>query len=399
MAPPYPAILLGGPPHAGKSTLIYRLSAALSRIGVVHYVMRASPDGEGNWTAEGTTGVVRILRERAKQPWSGTFTSAVARDVARRHLPLLIDAGGKPSPEISQVMARCTHVLLLAANLQALPLWRDMVASHGLPLIAELHSVLSGPQVVKDAGPVLRGVISGLSPLDSSDGPCFDALVQRLAQICTYDGETLFRSHRAMLHDIDLVLHVERPIHPLPAHDPYVRRWQVGELPTLLANLPTDEPLAIYGRGPAWLIAALAALSPQQPFAIFDVRLGWVRPPDLAFGNRPTADLIDWRIITPAPGIYQIGLRVSGGYFDYADVPDITLPIIPSDAGVIIDGKLPNWIFAAIIRRYVDCAWVALREPRSDGAVIVASRLAGYVIGTHVPCIQEPFDHDSVAVN
>src|SRR5436305_1318113 len=43
-----PAILVGGPPHAGKSVLFYRLTQALRARGLDHHAIRACPDGEGN---------------------------------------------------------------------------------------------------------------------------------------------------------------------------------------------------------------------------------------------------------------------------------------------------------------------------------------------------------------
>jgi len=54
-----PAILIGGPPHAGKSVLTYNLTIALRKLDVPHYVFRASPDGEGDWSFEGDLDTVR----------------------------------------------------------------------------------------------------------------------------------------------------------------------------------------------------------------------------------------------------------------------------------------------------------------------------------------------------
>ena len=47
-----PAVLIGGPPHSGKSVLIYSLSQALRARGVAHYALRACPDGEGDFSNE-----------------------------------------------------------------------------------------------------------------------------------------------------------------------------------------------------------------------------------------------------------------------------------------------------------------------------------------------------------
>ena len=41
----FPAVMIGGPPHSGKSVLAYSLTQALRARGVAHYVLRAYPDG------------------------------------------------------------------------------------------------------------------------------------------------------------------------------------------------------------------------------------------------------------------------------------------------------------------------------------------------------------------
>src|SRR5579884_757693 len=48
-----PAVLVGGPPHAGKSVLFYQLTQALRERGIAHFAIRACPDGEGDWFHEG----------------------------------------------------------------------------------------------------------------------------------------------------------------------------------------------------------------------------------------------------------------------------------------------------------------------------------------------------------
>src|SRR6266487_3552700 len=48
-----PAILIGGPPNAGKSILIYNLKQELLRREIPHYWLHANPDIEGDWFFEG----------------------------------------------------------------------------------------------------------------------------------------------------------------------------------------------------------------------------------------------------------------------------------------------------------------------------------------------------------
>ncbi len=67
---PLPAILIGGPPNAGKSVLLYNLTQALYERGVRHHILRACPDGEGNYFQEGHPVTVSSLRESNKRAWS-----------------------------------------------------------------------------------------------------------------------------------------------------------------------------------------------------------------------------------------------------------------------------------------------------------------------------------------
>ena len=56
--------------------------------------------------------------------------------------------------------------------------------------------------------------------------------------------------------------------------------WGPAHLPRLRELIPPAEPLALYGPGPVWLYAALAAHAAPSPFYLFDARhYGWMAPP------------------------------------------------------------------------------------------------------------------------
>lgn len=370
MAPLFPAIFLGGPPHSGKSTLTDRLSQALRQRDIAHYALRASPDGEGDWSSTAPQALVAELRNRAKSAWTPDFATLVSRDVADRHLPLLVDAGGKVSPESAQIAANCTHALLLAANPADLPPWREMVAQQGLVLLAELQSVLQGTDAIFAAGPLLRGQITGLARGLASDGICFATLLDRVASICAYDPNQLYRAHLA-LTELELVIHVERAIHPLPPH-PATNPWYPAELAPLLASLPADEPLGIYGRGPVWVYAALAAFSAPTP-QVFDVRQGWVLPPSLVLVDQSDPTRLRWDAVIAHPNYTHLRLSIPDGYLDYRTASDLPVPQVAADQGVVLDGRLPNWLWAALARTYTEAAWIAIYQPQLHHAVVVWS--------------------------
>lgn len=363
-----PAVFIGGPPHSGKSILSARLTRALRLRQIEHYLLRASPDGEGSWLYSTETARAAELRQRAKTDWTTWLSARLAQDVTNRQLPLLVDGGGKITDEVRAIAERCTHAIVIAAQPAACEEWAAFVASCGLAPIALLQSVIDGIDTSIQANGVLRGTITGLTNDRRSDGPTFHALLDALTERFDRPPESLFATHAAAT-DIDLVLHIERPIFPLPAHGPD-RPWLVAELPTLLANVPAGVPLAIYGVGPIWLLAALACHAAPERCALFDARSGWVETLTLRPGAPGDATLL--RIDpTLTDAAVRLHIDIPGSYFAVERLPDLALPALPPARGVIIDGKLPTWLAATIARSYAAHPWVALYQPPLQQGIII----------------------------
>lgn len=386
MALRYPAIFIGGPPGSGKSWLIMNLSKVLRERGVKHYMLRAHPDGEGNWRYEAPPPVAEGMRRLVKGDWTPAFAAAISQDVERRHLPLLVDTGGKASAETRLILSHCTAAVLLGREYEQLEPWRALVAEQAIPLLAELRSVRDEAPAVDDAGATLRGSIDGLGPELTPSGECFTLLVERLDALCRLDPAVLRRRHRA-LTELELI-DLEGPIGALPAHTPSGRRWALDELPTLLAGLAPGAPLALYGVGPTWLYGALAVHSSPAPLELFQAALAWVTPPPLAIGGAP--DPARLRVEQHAHGsdVTRIQLTIIGNYLDYAGclATPLAVPAAPPETAVVLDGKLPLWLYAALCRAYAGAPWLAIREPRGAQlqAVVIASRSAAHPVGAMV---------------
>ncbi len=383
----FPAILVGGPPHSGKSVLVYRLTQALRKRKVDHYVLRACPDGEGDWSQEASPETVRVLR--AKMPFTPEFVQAMCLDLQRRHLPLLVDMGGRPTPEQEAILEHCTHAILLGPDAQALAWWRERAERYSLVILAELHSSLTEPETLWDPGPPLRGRIHGLerhrrAPGSPQEAPVFWDLVERVAslfQAVAQDARKLhLRSAPAELTvDLDRLLHTWRP--------GAASRWQPSDLPAFQSYLPRGEPLALYGRGPLWLFAAGAAHIFPAPFYQFDPRLGWVEA--LPLTPAPDRDLeartdLLWQV-TEGPTWTHMTLHLPHSYIDYAQLRDAKLPRLPTGHGTILSGKLPLWIYTGLVRAYHDLPWIAVAYPPQEVAVVVHSQDPAHPVGHTLP--------------
>lgn len=375
---------MGGPPHSGKSVLIYSLSQALRGRGVEHYALRACPDGEGDWSNEAPPPRVQELRIKGR--WTPQWVAWISRDIQRRHLPLLVDVGGRPTPEQAAMFGLCTHAVLLTPDPAARAWWTELVQRHGLPIVADLTSDLHGENRLDSAAPVVRGVLAGLERHHTATGPAFDALVERLAEVLAYDKAALRRRHLAAAPEaFELVIDLDRLAHTLRVPQEGERSiWAPEYLPTLLDYLPAGQPLAIYGRAPVWVYAALARLAWPGRFANWDVRLGWVEPQPLPTAAEPPAGPVQW-VVQAAGDAVRVKVELPEHYLDITQLPEVTAPRLPQGVGMILDGKLPNWLFASLAQTYAAAPWLAVRSPQLDGCVVVHAQAPEPATGNLLP--------------
>jgi CRISPR-associated protein Csx3 len=374
-----PAILIGGPPHSGKSVLTYLLTQQLRDWQVEHYVLRACPDGEGDWSQEAPPERVRLLRQKGR--FTQEFVDLICRDLKQRHLPLLVDVGGKPTADQERIFDDCTHAVLISATDEGLDEWRERAERHGLIIIAELRSVLAGDDRIDAETPVLRGQIANLERSTRAGGPMVRALAQRLRPILTYT-EAEQKAHHLPHAPTELVVDIDYLADwvGLPAEN---RRWEPGHLPQAMIYAPV-APLSLYGRGPNWLYAAFALHVAPHPFFLFDVRLGWTAPAPIALSEQAQATHLAWKIAYH-PNHTHIELSPVEPHLDYDEIGGVGLPVLTAELGVVLSGKLPHWLLVGAALAYRSHPWVAVMQAQmNDIAVVVFSRTNARLVGDTV---------------
>lgn len=382
----FPAVLIGGPPNSGKSVLTYNLSQALRQRGVQHYALRAAPDGEGDWASEADQALVRtILVPRA---WTPGFVDHICQSLAHRHLPLIVDVGGRPAEWQEAIFDHCTHAILLTPDESSHATWLDLISRHTLILIADLRSELEGTDTITAEQPILQGTIAGLERGHQIGGPTFAALTERLARLFAYDAAELRRAHIASA-PVETAIDLDRLARSLGVTFVGEKAlWEPQHLPAVLNYLPGATPLAIYGRGPNWLYAALACLASPAPLYQFDVRLGWITPPKVSLGLPPAASPLQAHPQPQTDHILLV-LTVPTAYLDYSIAQEWIVPPIPPEQGLVLSGKLPLWLWTALAAAYKETLWLAIYQPQlGDKAIVVSSRtpdvLPGCAIVTSV---------------
>jgi len=398
---PLQAILVGGAPNAGKSLLTYHLSQKLREHQVPHYVLRANPDGEGDWYIRSSNPeIVRQLRTQAHRQWSDPFRQQVSKAIRNRRLPLIVDIGGCPREEDTGILLACTHSLLLLKDGEekANQVWRSFTSRTGLTRFAELHSDRENPSVLTAPEPVITGRLGNLNHLVSPSCEVFEALVCRIEKLFgSFSEVDLERMHIGNAPADTYLIHLGRYLRRLaPAGQkdwtPSLRKRLIQEI-SPHDPLEPLEPLALYGRGPNWLYGTLALHSDlNKPFYQFDPRFekGWITPLNFAVGNSSRTPQETITLKEDAnDDAWMLTILLNYGYIDYeSEAKDLIFPEPPDGKGVIINGKLPLWLYTSLARfyaRYPNVPWIAFNYADDNRAFVISSKVADHATGERVP--------------
>lgn len=383
-----PAIAIGGPPHSGKSVLTYSLTQLLREQKIAHYVLRACPDGEGDWSHEAAPDTVRAIRQKGK--FTPTFIENVCTALRERHLPLLVDVGGEPTVADEAIFRQCTHIILLSATTDGMEKWRTFANRLNLPIIAELESVLEGEDAIVALHPLLRGCISGLKRGALVNGELIYHLAGVVRPLFTRRPEELYQAHLAAA-PAELAVDLDRMAATLGLKQG--GSWRPAEIPAVLDYLPAQTPLAVYGRGPNWLYAALALHIWPADFYQFDARLGWVKPACLTLSEKEQltpAEKSPLLTCTPIaePHYTRLLVQIPDTYLDYEAIQGCVIPRLPLTKGIVCDGKIPHWLLCGLVQAYGEAAWLAVYQPQAGDVVVLSRReqfQTGGVLQTAAP--------------
>ncbi len=342
----FPAILIAGPPHAGKSVLAYHFSIHLKKTKTPFILLRTTPDGEGDWFLEAEQGVGVALRQ--KGPFTSRLVDRAEQAIRHRQLPMLVDVGGRPQGEQFRILHACTHVILLYRIQEERQQWQTWLEKTSLIPIAYLRSNLHGKDEIWSQDGVIEGVISGLDRRQPQLGKTFHLVAERIAGIFDYPPQHIQTRHlSAAPQDAETVVidSLARAIGVQRDHRGYW--WHPQQIPRALEWLPVGTPIALYGRGPVWLYAAIAIAALPHAFYLFDARhFGWMRPPQVTMNaSREHPDLI-FQGVEEAHG-FRLKIRARTRFLTPDPIP---LPPLPPASTLILDGKAPAWLYAALAR-------------------------------------------------
>lgn len=390
-------IVIGGPPHSGKSVFIEALTQNLDKDNTFSFSV--APDGEGPWLQRHYDDP-EVVKFRQKGKFTTEFVADRKKKIRDWDGPLMIiDVGGRTSEENAQMIEGATHAIILAGDLSKVAEWRDFFEENNIEVIAKLHSHYRGNHdVQRVVEPEKSHIVSSVHHLERGEPAADRETIKQVAGLISdmVEGNTAYKkAHEGEnVNPFEVFIPevfkdlpnetVERTIITRDGQQKQVQNRQI-----LRSAIPEIYEKALDFDGqPAWLNGpvnsweAIALAMAFEDAGSSDVRL---RGPDgyIPIKKLPEAEEIDtkWWAEPQQQGdidgkpIYVVHntAHASNNPISPVDLEAMTIPKLPETAFVVISTQGPNWLKASIASGYKDkVVGIAAFQP-GDGSTIAWS--------------------------
>ena len=390
-------IVIGGPPHSGKSVFIEALTQNLDKDNTFSF--SAAPDGEGPWLQRHYDDP-EVVKFRQKGKFTTEFVADCKKKIRDWDGPLMIiDVGGRTSEENAQMIEGATHAIILAGDLSKVAEWRDFFEENNIEVIAKLHShYRCNHDVQRNVESEKSHIVSSVHHLERGEPAADRETIKQVAGLISdmVEGNIAYKKAHEGENANPFEIFIPEVFKDLPNET--VERTittrdgqqkQVQNRQILRSAIPEIYEKALDFDGqPAWLNGpvnsweAIALAMAFEDAGSSDVRL---RGPDgyIPIKKLPEAEEIDtkwWaepqqQSEMDGKPIYVVHdtAHASNNPISPVDLEAMTIPKLPENAFVIISTQGPNWLKASIASGYKGkVAGIAAFQP-GDGSTIAWS--------------------------
>lgn len=373
-------IVFCGPPHSGKSVFINNLIKMLPSDS--YTIVRACPDGEGNWSNNQNQDETSAVRKKGK--FTEDFVENACNVIENQsHKIVLIDVGGIISEENEKIFKHCDSFIILSSSEEKKLEWLEFGEKMGLQCIACLDSALEGNDEIYAEKPYIQGKITGLERgANISTSIIIQKLISFIIRESKYNEneETANDNFSGTLIDNEEFgskLGCKREI---PTEDGIIKRieWEESSIPKIYQTLQNDDNIKnsvrIYGIRPNFILSAICkALKEKniQDISTFDAQTGQYIPIQKIGIRRKvkTSSNLKYHIIENEENVFM-HIELLGERYTLEDYEKCILPKINKSKNLYLSGRLPNWLIASIVCSY-DSNRIFTYQP-GNGFVCVA---------------------------
>jgi len=141
-------IAILGSPNSGKSVFCRAMLKQLKinkdvKFKENFFLLRACPDGEGDWYGNIPATIGRIFR--IKKKFDNDYVKAVIKSIKNSGMYkkiILIDCGGKISEENQKILKECTHSIIICKDEKDYDKWEEASEAADVDILAKVKSKL-----------------------------------------------------------------------------------------------------------------------------------------------------------------------------------------------------------------------------------------------------------------
>lgn len=391
-------IVIGGPPHSGKSVFIEALTQNLDKDNTFSF--SAAPDGEGPWLQRHYDDP-EVIKFRQKGKFTPEFVADRKKKIHDWEGPLMIiDVGGRTSEENAEMIEGATHAIILAGDLSKVAEWRDFFEGNNIEVIAKLHSHYQGNHdVQRPMEPEKSHIVSSVHHLERGEPAADRETIKQIAGLISglVEGNVAYKEAHEGENANPFEVFIPEVFKDLPNET--IERTittrdgqqkQVQNKQILRSAIPQIYEKALDFDGqPAWLNGpvnsweAIALALAFEDAGSNDVRL---RGPDgyIPVKKLPEAEELATKWWTEPQQQGEMGgkpiyvvhntAHASNNPISPADLETMTIPRLPENAIVVISTQGPNWLKASIASGYKGkVAGIAAFQPGEGSTVAWAA--------------------------
>lgn len=356
-------IVFCGPPHSGKSVFIANLIDKLPSDG--YTIIRACPDGEGNWSNNKNQKETNIVRKKGK--FTQTFIDNACKAIDNQtNKIVLVDVGGIISKENRQIFQHCDSFIVLSSEIEKKQEWLKFGQKLGLECIGSLDSSLEGREEIYSREPYFRGKIVGLERgaiLENSQiiKEIASKIVKK-SKYTEYNDEKNDNTDCILIDDTKLGFELGYGKESLTEDGISIRKvmWKENAIQPIYKaikeKVKPNLPVKINGVRANFALSAICKAAKKQKvkdISTYDIRLKQYIP---------IRDLPKKRGLKQSEGLYYniienkenvfMDIDIIKEQYSVEDYKKCILPKIKEEKNLYLSGRIPLWLLASISNSY-----------------------------------------------
>ena len=356
-------VVFCGPPHSGKSVFIANLIDKLPTDA--YTIIRACPDGEGNWSNNKNQNETSIVRKKGK------FTKSFIEDACKAidnqtNKIVLVDVGGIMSKENEKVFEHCDSFVVLSSDEKKKEEWLKFGQGLGLECLGILDSSLEGQEEIYSRQPYLQGRIVGLERGEVlKNSQVIKAIVSDIVRKSRYGEKSKKEKTNfigTMIDDTELGFDLGYGKEILTEDGTSIKqvKWSEKALSKIYININekvnTKQPIRINGIRANFVLCVICkALKKKgaQAVSTYDARTKQYIPIKSLPKKRglKQTEGLSYNIIENKENIFM-DIDITKEQYSLEDYDQCMLPQIKENKNLYLSGRMPLWLLASISSSY-----------------------------------------------